>query len=468
MTAQDRLLEQYQKSIDAILKKLQKIRYSGSAKAYERRILRLIKKEIAKLNTAAAKALQDIVIKAYSDAERAAYSALGKSYPGFVETTSVQNITSNAYDLLSYANQFIGRRITDTIRDITLKATAEKMSTYQSIRELQKAISKEFAEYSLSSVPTKSGKNWGAEAYAKMVARTTAAEAGHTAIIQTGIKEGRDLVKFTTHFPTCEVCAPIQGRVYSISGADERFPALGDLPGFRDGFFIIHPNCRHSFNITLEEMWTDEERERYIADAKKPIEGDNRTTREVNAYNAEQAKNRRKRETKKQYKRYQAVLGEDAPQSLAAFTRIKNDPEKYADIKAFYRYMGLNPQSNAVYYKIDRDVKKEYPDFRGAFVPPDTSITPYLVPLYNQREPFHAMHRMLERQITDDEVRAFIKDAAVMVERWDGTLRTYYAPGGTTRVKHVNEEWIVNTVWGKEDFDGINASLLRIIKKHGK
>ena len=58
-------------------------------------------------------------------------------------------------------------------------------------------------------------------------------------------------VTIPTHFPTCELCAPYQGRIYSISGKDERFPRLFDT-AFAGGYANIHPNCQHVVTPYIE------------------------------------------------------------------------------------------------------------------------------------------------------------------------------------------------------------------------
>lgn len=53
-----------------------------------------------------------------------------------------------------------------------------------------------------------------------------------------------DLVEKTAHHPTCGECAKYQGRIYSLSGADGRFPKLPDFI-FERG--CVHEDCRHLF-----------------------------------------------------------------------------------------------------------------------------------------------------------------------------------------------------------------------------
>ena len=176
------------------------------------------------------------------------------------------------------------------------------------------------------------------DAYASMVARSTTRELTNTAQLNTAEQWGYDLVFVPEHYPTCELCAPLQGRVFSVSGKDKRFPYLYDLPGFRDGYRNFHPNCRHVIVVTAESMWTPEQREKYFADAGKPLNIDTRSEEERALYNEQQRKNRQARQTLYQYERYKAVLGKDAPKSLAAFKRLKkSDGENWKFMQLDYR-----------------------------------------------------------------------------------------------------------------------------------
>lgn len=53
-----------------------------------------------------------------------------------------------------------------------------------------------------------------------------------------------DLVEASSHDATCAECSALQGRVYSISGNDNRFPKLPDYAKSHGNF---HDGCRHTF-----------------------------------------------------------------------------------------------------------------------------------------------------------------------------------------------------------------------------
>jgi hypothetical protein len=84
----------------------------------------------------------------------------------------------------------------------------------------------------------KAGRRWDLANYARMCARTTAAEARTEAVINRLLDEGLDLVRVSKHEHPHDVCSKYEGRVYSISGVSAVYPRLKERPPF-------HPNCKH-------------------------------------------------------------------------------------------------------------------------------------------------------------------------------------------------------------------------------
>lgn len=82
------------------------------------------------------------------------------------------------------------------------------------------------------------GRFFQLEDYADIVARTRLTEAATEGAFQAVTAMGIDLVRVSDHGPTDRFCDPFAGKVYSISGRDNRFPTLQQRPPF-------HPRCRH-------------------------------------------------------------------------------------------------------------------------------------------------------------------------------------------------------------------------------
>lgn len=141
----------------------------------------------------------------------------------------------------------------------------------------------------------------------------------------------------------CAECAKYQGRVYSISGTDKRFPKL---PEFLKQTGKVHPGCRHyfrSYNIerTITKYIRDENGEVItlqvdaVQNSNRPFT-DDRTTWKINAYEEVLKRDEKKKnmgwdeESTRQYTKrrieYEWIcehLSDIAPKSLGAYTRMK-------------------------------------------------------------------------------------------------------------------------------------------------
>lgn len=76
---------------------------------------------------------------------------------------------------------------------------------------------------------------------------------------------GCDLVEVSAHAGARESHAAWQGKIYSISGNDEKYPSLVEATGYRSVGGLGGVNCRHSFGPWAEGMhraWSDEELEK--------------------------------------------------------------------------------------------------------------------------------------------------------------------------------------------------------------
>ena len=89
------------------------------------------------------------------------------------------------------------------------------------------------------------GRHYNVKDYAELVARTRMREAQTEATKELCKEFDNDLVQFSKHDSPCEVCAPLEGQVFSISGESSDYPELTD-----DETPPIHPRCEHNLNPT--------------------------------------------------------------------------------------------------------------------------------------------------------------------------------------------------------------------------
>jgi hypothetical protein len=83
--------------------------------------------------------------------------------------------------------------------------------------------------------------------YAELVARTELHEAYTEAVKEQAKEYGCDLLQMSSHDSPCEICAPLEGQIFSISGDHPTYPPLTD-----DVETPIHPNCEHNLNPISE------------------------------------------------------------------------------------------------------------------------------------------------------------------------------------------------------------------------
>lgn len=149
--------------------------------------------------------------------------------------------------------------------------------------------------------------------------RNTNHRAGNTARKRELVSNGYDLMKMSEHYPTCAECSKYQGRVYSISGKDNRFPPLSVVPNGG----IIHDGCKHTLAPYMAELQTAAELRRDIAFSKRPFV-DTRPQVERALYERQQEQDRQMLRDVDNYRRLQAEIPDLAPKSYAGFKRMKN------------------------------------------------------------------------------------------------------------------------------------------------
>ncbi len=168
-----------------------------------------------------------------------------------------------------------------------------------------------------------------------MVARSTTREAGNLARENQLTENGYDLMIITEHHPCCGQCARVQGRVFSISGNDKRFPPLS--AAFPSGYKNVHPNCSCVAVPWIEELQSPEELKEALEKGSQPLR-DERSAGEKALYTQQQSDSRRMRADLVQYQRYKARLGDDAPKSFSAFRRMKNaGGDRWDELQKEYR-----------------------------------------------------------------------------------------------------------------------------------
>lgn len=328
--------------------------YGAGTKTYYNSVLKQLERLMKQLEAETGQYISTEIPRQYKKALDDTYAYFKRNNLQMKRPDMFSHIHSDAVSELAnemryHINQGIsiaGRRVMryldtakdNALRQAGLRSAALKAAAGQTVADMQKDLMQRLANDGFLTVQYGTGKRAyqvGLDSYTAMVARSTTREAGNLARENQLTENGYDLMMMTEHYPTCEACAVLQGRVYSISGRDKRFPPLSRA--FPSGYRNVHPNCRHVMTYWIEEMQSPEEIRAALARSNAPFT-DNRSDEEIALYSKQQADSRRMRADRSQFERYRQRLGEDAPKSFHTFRRIKNaDGQRWKEMQEKYR-----------------------------------------------------------------------------------------------------------------------------------
>lgn len=287
----------------------------------------------------------------HSDKDAADY-ANARSITGALtagQTAIVQQLANNLLGELAEASETayrsaqtvftVARLENDPYRKLELQQVLRQEAAGKPWIQSSRDLVKDMETNGITAFTDRSGRKWSLQAYGNMAVRTTARQAEVAAILTTDEHDLWQIVKIGS---TCPVCAPLEGRVYSKSGANPEYPPLSmafgkvDVSGPDDltnTYLNIHPNCLHSLikytTIGKSEKQIQKDKD-FSNPQKNPLTHDPRTKRQLEAYREKERNRQRLLRDVKQHKEYRAVLGNDVPKDFAKFRELKyNSGEKW-------------------------------------------------------------------------------------------------------------------------------------------
>lgn len=172
------------------------------------------------------------------------------THPGAADVIA-RNLTSR----LSEAAIVVGRRTEDAFRRVGLEATGQGVVAGATRKEVSADLKRRLLEENVTDAMTgfvdARGARWDLGTYTEMVGRTTLREAMTAGTLGRLQDVGHDLVTISSHGTTCDICGPLEGQTYSISGDD---PNYDQLP---DGGPPFHPNCLHVITAGTGDLQAD-------------------------------------------------------------------------------------------------------------------------------------------------------------------------------------------------------------------
>lgn len=224
----------------------------------------------------------------------------------------------DTYLELHSATRAAGNGFIDRVNKTINRLAREGKDTIYNVTQ---AVKEDIQKQGLLNVEYKGGRKVSVSSYAAMAARSARMESANIGAFGRALENGTDYVRCTTIWPTCEICAKYQGKIYCISGKDKRFPALFET-ALRSGYALMHPNCRHEFIPVWLELMDEKELTEEIERSKISSKADTRSQKERDAYAEWQAEHRQRYNEQQYFDRAKQVLGPAMPyKDIAAFRR---------------------------------------------------------------------------------------------------------------------------------------------------
>ena len=154
---------------------------------------------------------------------------------------------------------------------------------------------------------------------------------------------------------------------------------------------------------------------------------------------------------KEQYNKYKARLHGEAPRNFSDFQDMKyRDTERYADLKAYYRYKGRVPEATKKDFEIAQRIKTS--GIVGTVRVPALKIDVSNLEAFNDHAFRHGC--------TIEDARKYIKNAKVSITRsmWDGIHTNYYSIDGAA---YLNSQGKINAIYSRKDFNDDTENIIK-------
>ncbi|QWU17383.1 Phage minor capsid protein 2 [Paenibacillus sophorae] len=343
MATPDEIIALYIAADERLRRLLQELESGNLTARRQRELEQQIDAIIAELTGEVGQQLAELIGEQYRAGAMAAVEQLAAakvtvelindSLEPIIHQQAAQAIMDEAFYSILEASEHMTADAKRRIRDIVQAANQLSMVDGVSRRKATKQAISDANAQGITGMVAKNGARIPAEKYMASVVQFHQRKAHVTGVEQMAIQNDRDLLYVNYVGITCSICAKYQGRVYSISGNDPRFPRLERRPPY-------HSHCVHSMSVWVEEYTSAAEIEQAIQDSNRPFE-DNRTEANIRRYEELQREKSRKNETRKQWIRYKAVLPNDTP-NLKQFASHKvRGTKKYAELQELYRKVNI-------------------------------------------------------------------------------------------------------------------------------
>ena len=273
--------------------------------------------------------------RAFESSLYATPTAVGGAYGdrafGLIHREAVETLAYNMKDRTDGAIAQVGRQVADRYRTVGMDEALRRQFTGETIKQTTKRMVGRLQAQGMTTFMDRAGRQWGLDAYCSMVARTTTREATTQGTLLRANRLGYERIYISEHSPTCELCAPYQGRVFTTNEEDREYPFYNDYVPF-------HPNCLHTISVYIRRY--DNNADAMRQKSNQPFT-DNRSPAEKGAYKSLQDANRKRRSLQNQYSNYLTRLGQERVGTIQGFASSKAaGSARYRELQAAYRAAG--------------------------------------------------------------------------------------------------------------------------------
>ena len=325
---EETLIEKYNTAFNEILNRIFKKIEQGKYSEIDQALLFNIDKILKKLENDTLEYSEKVIPKMYKknreEVMKVLAVMLGKEVvTGFVtiDERSVKEIqtlfSDSMLDGLSQTKKNINKLVKRAVEINKLQqAHPEKLA---------EKMANELKSNGIMTFEDKLGRKYNLVDYSEMAIRTAGTRAVNKSTINASLELENDLVKMSSHSSSCPICAVYEGRVYSISGNDKRYPALSSInKGSMVSYSTIHPFCRHRFTVYVEEF--DDNSKQTRIDSNKPFI-DTRSDYQRELYSKKQKQNvikQRLMRNKEVIKAYEATgISKLTEEQKSEYNRLK-------------------------------------------------------------------------------------------------------------------------------------------------
>lgn len=313
----------------------------GTGRRRKQQLLNQIESILAELVESSGKKASEVIDAAYKRGSNEVTEqlvlqgfeskALETSLSAIIHVEAVQEITDEVFYRILECNDNMSADAKKRIADIVQRANERSLVEGVSRKRATKDAIAEVLDKGITGMIDKNGREIPADKYMANVIQYHQRKAHVDGGINRSVENGQDLVYVNYVGITCELCAKYQGRVYSISGEDKRFPRLERRPPY-------HGHCVHSTSVWVEDYHDESDIKEALKESNRPFT-DNRPERDIKKYEEGQKKKAEKNDARKQWIRYKARLPE-LPDLKYFASHKARDTQLYRQWMEDYRTVG--------------------------------------------------------------------------------------------------------------------------------